>query len=558
MANKTEPLYALVVDDEIAIRRLTVRALTACHIVCDEAADGERAAELLGRRAYDVVVTDLRMPRRNGHSLAVELLGRGENRPLVIVLTGVLEPRLAADLVARGVDDIAFKPVDFTLFGAKVRALCDRRKQISRKPALAEQSHFGASSTTKSLSPVGMDEVERRLSAMTDSLPVSAGALELASFVITGSPPADEVVRRIVRDPLIAVKVLRLANDPQGSPSGQRIDNLRDAVVRVGDCQIGEWARKLSAVRALENKSLDWIDAESIFRRSAATGIVATLINPAARIGADDEGLFVASLLLPMCRALMALAFPEQYQQIVARCLESGFSIASAEREVFPTTPARAVAGTLARWNLSPRIYKPLQHAGQTYRDLATMTEPLRSKVEMLRVAELLGQFAAGSFASWDEIDFPLPETMCRLRVDNLLQIVEDARAELPPSFGAASRGQHCAEIGYFKVGVEPHDFLAAWLSSQQIKMVRVSREVACQQQPVLVNCLDVTHERLEWFLDDAIPTTARPMICNSSLPRHYESWGMVVQLPSSCGTLVKAISTAIPVSSESGKTCCT
>jgi DNA-binding response OmpR family regulator len=82
--------------------------------------------ELADTRHYDVIVTDLRMPEMNGHTLVVELLKR-EHRPAVVVLTGVTEPRLAKDLIARGVDDIVFKPVDQGVLAAKVQALVARR-----------------------------------------------------------------------------------------------------------------------------------------------------------------------------------------------------------------------------------------------------------------------------------------------------------------------------------------------------------------------------------------------------------------------------------------------
>jgi DNA-binding response OmpR family regulator len=120
---------ALVVDDEAALRLLTVRELCRRGFDCDAARDGRQAMELVDTRPYDVVVTDLRMPEMNGHGLAVELLKR-ENRPAVVILTGVTEPKLAKDLIARGVDDIVFKPVDQGILAAKVQALVVRRAAL--------------------------------------------------------------------------------------------------------------------------------------------------------------------------------------------------------------------------------------------------------------------------------------------------------------------------------------------------------------------------------------------------------------------------------------------
>jgi DNA-binding response OmpR family regulator len=117
---------ALVVNNEPALRMLTIRELSDSGFVCDTACDGLQARRLTAARHYDVVVMDLRMPEMNGHSLAVELLGR-KNRPAVVILTEVTEPRLAKDLIARGVDDIIFRPIDHGVLAARVRALLDRR-----------------------------------------------------------------------------------------------------------------------------------------------------------------------------------------------------------------------------------------------------------------------------------------------------------------------------------------------------------------------------------------------------------------------------------------------
>jgi DNA-binding response OmpR family regulator len=548
--------YALVVDDETAIRRLTVRALEQCRFECDEAADGEQAADLLGRRNYDVVVTDLRMPRRHGHSLAVELLARGQHRPIVVVLTGVLEPRLASDLLARGVDDIAFKPVNFDLLGAKVRALCDRRQVQCVSPSEATASS-ATSIDGLGITPITMEQVEERLDALAGSLPVSPAAIELVNLIQGGSPSIAEVAHAIARDPLLTVEVLRLANSVHHSPGKERIDDIQQAIARVGDRQISELALAKVTICALAKTALPWINPGMTRRRSLATSHVIKRLHSAAELGADDEGLFLSSLLLPMSRLLLGLAFPGLYQQMVVQCLEKECTLTSIEHRVLPIAPSRAMAGVLARWKLSPRVYKPLQQAHQSYQDLAAMTEPLRSKVERLRVAELLGWMAVGHFEPWDEIQFPSPETMCRLRADDLVQILEEVRTELVEFSGEApcqentgsrvrSSGQpNSSEICYFKLGVEPHDLLQHLLEALPLKLLRVSREVACQPEPVFVNCLDVSPERLEWFLDDAIPDTGRSLVCNTPLPPHKESWGTVLQLPCSFAALAKAFSSA-------------
>ena len=116
-------------------------------------------------------------------------------------------------------------------------------------------------------------------------------------------------------------------------------------------------------------------------------------------------------------------------------------------------------------------------------------------------MGELLAQLVVGHFEPWDQIDFPLPETMSRLRVENLGQLIEESRAELrqlvPGGGSAVVHGGEVIEIPYFRLGVEPNDFLALLIDALEMKTVRVTRGMACQPQPVLVNCLDVSPERL-------------------------------------------------------------
>ena len=117
---------ALVVDDEALVRQATMRALARVGFRCEAAADGAAAWELIQGTRYDVVVTDLRMPDANGHQLAVDLLAM-PGRPAVVILTGVMEPRLANDLKIRGVDEIFFKPVPYDVLAKQVTTIVERR-----------------------------------------------------------------------------------------------------------------------------------------------------------------------------------------------------------------------------------------------------------------------------------------------------------------------------------------------------------------------------------------------------------------------------------------------
>jgi len=117
----------LVVDDEAVVRDVTILELEYEGFVCDPAINGKQALKMLEMSSYDAVLTDLRMPTLNGHALAVELLTR-EDRPLIVVLTAVDEPKLARDLLTRGIDDIFLKPVNYRLLAVKLAAMIKQKK----------------------------------------------------------------------------------------------------------------------------------------------------------------------------------------------------------------------------------------------------------------------------------------------------------------------------------------------------------------------------------------------------------------------------------------------
>jgi len=79
----------LVVDDDLALRRLVVETLARDGGELREAADGLEALAMIAVRPPDVLVMDLAMPKLDGFEMLDRLLERAETRQIpVVVLTG--------------------------------------------------------------------------------------------------------------------------------------------------------------------------------------------------------------------------------------------------------------------------------------------------------------------------------------------------------------------------------------------------------------------------------------------------------------------------------------
>ncbi|KAA9148577.1 response regulator transcription factor [Amycolatopsis acidicola] len=89
-AERVGPITVLIADDQETVRRNLRRILEADGLVrvVAEAVDGVEAIELAQELRPDVVLADIRMPRRDGLAVTRALAGPGAENPLrVVVIT---------------------------------------------------------------------------------------------------------------------------------------------------------------------------------------------------------------------------------------------------------------------------------------------------------------------------------------------------------------------------------------------------------------------------------------------------------------------------------------
>ena len=85
----------LVADDETGLRTFVAEALAGDGHVVAQAADGAEAAQRLARESFDLLITDLRMPRLDGMALLRQM--RAEQPDLDALLAQLA--RLVADRI---------------------------------------------------------------------------------------------------------------------------------------------------------------------------------------------------------------------------------------------------------------------------------------------------------------------------------------------------------------------------------------------------------------------------------------------------------------------------
>ncbi len=132
------PKHLLIVDDESALREAIAERLADHGFVVEQAASGEAALERLAEFAFDIVVTDLRLPGVDGRQVLEAALQRYPEI-IPIVITGYGTVKDAVDAIKQGAADFITKPFQFDALLHVLRSALEQRRLKSENAYLRSQ-----------------------------------------------------------------------------------------------------------------------------------------------------------------------------------------------------------------------------------------------------------------------------------------------------------------------------------------------------------------------------------------------------------------------------------
>lgn len=115
----------LLVEDDTMIGEVVLDLLRAEHYAVDWVKDGDMADTALQTQAYDLVVLDLGLPRKDGLDVLRAMRIRKDATPVLVATARDAVAQRIAGLDA-GADDYVLKPYDMEEMLARIRALLRR------------------------------------------------------------------------------------------------------------------------------------------------------------------------------------------------------------------------------------------------------------------------------------------------------------------------------------------------------------------------------------------------------------------------------------------------
>jgi putative nucleotidyltransferase with HDIG domain len=330
------PKRILFVDDEPSIRGIyeMLQPFFGDEYGVTTAPGGEEALDLVEQEPFDVVVSDLTMPRMTGIELLSEVSRRFPGTARIVV-SGFADEITAAKCLMIG-HRYFTKPFDPTALSDVIRSLCTAR-------------NFAA------------NEKIREYVGKIDAIPtLSRTYLELTKALRSNSLPLRDISSIIEQDLALTAKVLQMVNSVRFAPV-RKVRTVFEAVQMIGfevvralvlSIQVFEFCQSTSKTELFQN----------VWNHSLRTAIRAKKLAEVESLPVEAcDDAFLVGLLHDIGKVVLGASCPETYQKIWTTFQDDSTALIEAEQGTFGADHAHVGAYLLRLWGLPEAIAGPVQ-----------------------------------------------------------------------------------------------------------------------------------------------------------------------------------------------------
>jgi HD-like signal output (HDOD) protein len=329
-------LRVLFTDDEPLVLEGLGRMLRAMR---DEwemcfVTSGEQALNEMKLVPFDVVVSDIRMPRMNGLQLLTEVKDKFPDA-IRLILSGHQDRNLI--LQSTGI-----------------------AHQYLSKPCNAEELKRTVNRAVHLRSLAVKKTIKQLLSGINTLPSLPALYHELVQELQSEDVSIKKLGDIISKDMSMTAKILQLVNSAFFGLRRQ-ILNVGDAVVYLGLETIQTLVLSVHAFSRFGSIKVAGLSLEKIWSHSLATGVLAKKIAQTEMLGKEIiNEAFTAGLLHDLGRVVLAFNLPREYGEAMAHSHQDEILLCEAEQRLFETTHAELGAYLLELWGLPDSILESI------------------------------------------------------------------------------------------------------------------------------------------------------------------------------------------------------
>lgn len=302
----------------------------------DFALDGPNALELMERKRFDAIVSDMRMPGMDGAQL-LEHVRKRHPETARIILSGYSDLEASMKAV-KPAQHYLVKPCTANILQELLERILHGPRDID-DPGL------------------------RKLIAGLESLPaLPATYLRIVEELAGPEPSIQRIGRLVEQDVAVAAMILKIVNSAFFGLL-RKISSPSQAVALLGTEVVQGLVLGLHLFDSFDEKMIKKMSLPKLWQHSLHTGYLArALAGHGNRDKALVDAAFIAGLLHDLGKLLLAMNFTEQYREVIQDAEAQDAFIFQSEREVFGASHAEVGAYLLQTWGLPDTIVEGVRN----------------------------------------------------------------------------------------------------------------------------------------------------------------------------------------------------